>query len=628
MAETSMPQASTSARSGAPAHLRTNLPQEAAQVGLVAGCVTLGASMIGLVETFDGRDVITNTLSMGELLLFAAPVVAGFMTIRRAHPRNMGGLLGYGALSGAASALPVLALIILALIWTGIRTAFINVSPTLLEIITLGQSEPLLGGLLYVAAATALGILGALFSLIPGSIQRAVLSGAGWVVGIGILSEILVNVLRQRMSRGTLDEIFGAQGIRPMAALALFAAIALYTWLWNRWGRTGYIHYRRTAPARQQRVLNGVGMALLALLLLVLPSLMGVYLSEIVNNVGLYILMGLGLNIAIGLAGLLDLGYVTNFAVGAYVMAVLTSSGPLGIESQAQVGAFSFWMALPICVLAAMFAGFVLALPVLRMRGDYLAITTLGFGEIIRILARSDALAPFIGGAQGILQIPKAALVGWWGWVVAVVLYPINIFLGRFGLSTLAADQNVEIVFGTPPQLYYLLVLACLLVLFVSVRLNNSRTGRQWMAMREDEDVAAAMGIDTTKAKIIAFTLSAASGGLAGAIFAAKLGSIYPHSFQLLISINVLSLIIVGGMGSIPGVVVGAFALIGLPELLREFAEFRLLFYGIALIIMMLVRPEGLIPSAVRRRELHSGAQEGAASTRSTEDVASPVVAD
>ncbi len=295
---------------------------------------------------------------------------------------------------------------------------------------------------------------------------------------------------------------------------------------------------------------------------------MGTYLSEVLNNVGLYVLMGLGLNIAVGLAGLLDLGYVTNFAVGAYVMGVLTSTGPLGR------GELSFWLVLPISVLAAMFTGFVLALPVLRMRGDYLAIATLGFGEIIRLLALSDWLAPLIGGAQGILFIPK--------------------------------PQIASFVFDTPQRIYYIILAACFIMLFISLRLNNSRTGRKWMAMREDEDAAGAMGIDTTLSKLIAFTLSAASGGLAGAIFAAKLGTIFPHSFSLLISINVLSIIIVGGMGSIPGIVVGAFALIGLPELLREFSEYRLLLYGALLIVMMLTRPEGLWPSAVRRRELHA----------------------
>ena len=234
-------------------------------------------------------------------------------------------------------------------------------------------------------------------------------------------------------------------------------------------------------------------------------------------------------------------------------------------------------MVLPICIVAAMLSSSILALPVLRMRGDYLAITTLGFGEIIRLIALSDWLKPTTGGAQGVLQIPSA----------------------KIG----------PLVFGTPETIYYLLLAASLLVLFVSVRLDNSRMGRQWMAMREDEDAAKSSGIDTMMTKLLAFALSAASGGLAGAIFAAKLGTIFPHSFSLLISINVLAVIIVGGMGSVPGIVIGALVLVGLPELLREFAEYRLLFYGILLVFMMLKRPEGLWPSTTRRRELSHEAE-------------------
>jgi branched-chain amino acid transport system permease protein len=259
---------------------------------------------------------------------------------------------------------------------------------------------------------------------------------------------------------------------------------------------------------------------------------------------------------------------VAFFAIGAYSMAVFTSNGALGITN------LTFWTALPICVAIAATFGIMLGIPVLRMRGDYLAIVTLGFGEIIRILALSDMLKPVIGGAQGILQIPKPPF---------------------FGTSLVQ-----------PEQLYYVILAGCLLAAFVSWRLSESRLGRQWMAMREDEDVAEAMGITLVTTKLLAFGIGAAFSGLSGAIFASKLTSIFPHSFNLLISINVLSLIIVGGMGSLPGVVVGALILVGLPELLREFAEFRLLMYGALLIVMMLIKPEGFWPSAVRRRELHS----------------------
>jgi len=207
------------------------------------------------------------------------------------------------------------------------------------------------------------------------------------------------------------------------------------------------------------------------------------------------------------------------------------------------------------------------------MRGDYLAIVTLGFGEIIRVLAVSDLLKPVIGGAQGILQVGK--------------------------------PEILSFVFVQPEHYYYLILASCLLAIFVSWRLRDSRLGRRWMAMREDEDVAEAVGIRLVNTKLLAFAIGAAFSGLAGAIFASRLSSIFPHSFNLLISINVLSLIIVGGVGSLPGVILGAFVLVGLPELLREFAEYRLLFYGILLIATMLLRPEGLWPSPIRKRELH-----------------------
>jgi branched-chain amino acid transport system permease protein len=277
--------------------------------------------------------------------------------------------------------------------------------------------------------------------------------------------------------------------------------------------------------------------------------------------------LGLGLNIVVGFAGLLDLGYVAFFAIGAYTVAVLTSP---------ELGFFnlSFWGALPLAIFMGVLSGVLLGIPVLKMRGDYLAIATLGFGEIIRILVLSDFLRPWLGGAQGIGRIPKAHL------------------------------NSIE--FATPQQIYYLILAGCLLVGFISWRLRDSRLGRAWMAVREDEDVAQAMGINLVSTKLMAFATGAAFSALSGAIFASKLGSVYPHSFNVMISINILCLIIVGGMGSIPGVLVGAIALVGLPELLREFAEYRLFVYGAALVAMMLLRPEGLWPEALRRRELHS----------------------
>jgi branched-chain amino acid transport system permease protein len=305
--------------------------------------------------------------------------------------------------------------------------------------------------------------------------------------------------------------------------------------------------------------------------LFILPQILGLFLSEVLTIVGLYVLLGLGLNIVVGYAGLLDLGYVAFFAIGAYVTAILTSP-ELGFFS------LSFWQALPFAVLVGIVFGVMLGIPVLKMRGDYLAIATLGFGEIIRIMVLSDFLRPWLGGAQGIGKIPKASIAGF--------------------------------EFGMPQEIYYLILAGCFLVIFISLRLRDSRLGRAWKAMREDEDVAQAMGINLVATKLLAFGTGAAFSALSGAIFATKLTSVYPHSMNVMISINILCVIIVGGMGSIPGVIVGAAALVGLPELLREFAEYRLLVYGLALVVMMLVRPEGLWPEAVRRREFHEEEEE------------------
>jgi branched-chain amino acid transport system permease protein len=283
--------------------------------------------------------------------------------------------------------------------------------------------------------------------------------------------------------------------------------------------------------------------------------------------VGIYVLMGFGLNIVVGQAGMLDLGYVAFFAVGAYTTAILTSPDQLpGLQ-------ISLWAALPVVIAITGLAGLLVGAPVLKMRGDYLAIVTLGFGEIARFLALSDWFIPVLGGAQGIVHIPSAAVAG------------------------------IELI--GPQQLYYLVLFFALITLFITWRLEDSRVGRAWVAIREDEQVAEAMGVNTVYYKLLAFAMGAMIASLGGAVFAVKLNAIFPHSFKVEVSITVLSLLIIGGIGSLPGVVVGAFALVGLPELLREFSEYRLLLYGAVLIYMMIVRPEGLVPSVRRARELH-----------------------
>ena len=579
-------------------------------LGLIAGVIALSLSMIGVIDAFNQRFIVTDYLTLGQLLLFGTALVAGFLAANPLKETSIVTRLLHGGLAGVLSGVPIFGLLLLTLVWESIRNSFINVKPDLIALLTLNNESVVVGGILLMVSFGVLSILGFGFSLLPSRWQRPFSTSLGWAIGVGALSDIVVGVLRPRLSSETLRNLFGSSGLQLVPFLVLVVVLTAVFFWWQQGGKDRYKTVSKNWTPAQRKNSRRISISLLIIFLLILPSLLGIYLSEIFNEVGRFILMGLGLNIAIGLAGLLDLGYVTNFAVGAYIMALLTSNSEFGLSEP-----ISFWIAVPICIVAAMFTGFVLALPVLKMRGDYLAIATLGFGEIIRVLARSDALKAYIGGAQGILQVPQAKISGFVAQALGYVLDPINNFLEPFELGILATKDG-EIVFGNPPQIYYLFILASLLMLFVSRRLNNSRTGRRWMAIREDEDVAAAMGINTTNAKVLAFTLSAASGGLAGAIFAAKLGSIFPTSFELLISINVLSLIIVGGLGSIPGIIVGAFALVGIPQLLSEFAEFRLLLYGIALIVMMLVRPEGLWPSEVHRREVHGD-----------EDTAVPVTA-
>jgi branched-chain amino acid transport system permease protein len=260
----------------------------------------------------------------------------------------------------------------------------------------------------------------------------------------------------------------------------------------------------------------------------------------------------------VGFAGLLDLGYVAFYAIGAYTLGVLTTTEAVGIIH------LTFWEALPIALVVAVFAGVVLGLPILRLRGDYLAIVTLGFGEIIRILVLSDWLKPILGGSEGIQRIAKPTI-------------------GPF-------------VFDTQQKLYYLILVGILIAGFISIRLKDSHLGRSWMALREDEDVAEAMGINKVITKLLAFGMGALFSGLGGVLFATKIGSVYPQSFSFIVSINILSLIIIGGMGSIP---------VGMPLLLSQFADFRYFIYGAALVYMMLARPEGLVPESRRRLELH-----------------------
>lgn len=545
------------------------------RTGLIAGLVALSLSAIGMVQTFNERDIITGVLTLGQVLLFSAPLAAGFIVMRINAGRSPIAGLVSSLVAGVLAALPVTGLVLIAVNVDNIRDKLVNVSTELIETLTFGEGTTN-GILLLIGTMAVLGLAGGIIELLPERVRRPLVQGVLWTLVIGMLSELLLGVIRNLLQEDAARitrPLFGTKGIRLTPAIILFVVFTLFAFVWREFA-SDRLQERRarqqdTAQTRRTRLITVV---VFFVILLLLPSILGRYLTQVLDNVGLYILMGLGLNIVVGFAGLLDLGYVAFYAIGAYMMGILTSTGALGIAQ------LSFWEALPLAVAASVFAGILLGTPVLRMRGDYLAIVTLGFGEIIRVLATSDLLKPYIGGAQGILNIVKPAVPQ-------------------------AAVDGGRLV--QPEQFYYLIIGAALLAAFVSWRLRDSRLGRQWMAMREDEDVAEAMGIHLVKTKLLAFAMGAAFSGLAGAIFAAQIGSIYPHSFNLIISINVLSLIIVGGIGSLPGVVVGALVLVGLPEFLREFAEYRYLMYGALLIAMMVTRPEGLWPSPIRKRELH-----------------------
>ena len=357
-----------------------------------------------------------------------------------------------------------------------------------------------------------------------------------------------------------------AMWVGLMAGFGLLGTILLFGW------RALKIPQRIGSPTRASRVNTRrvqTGAVIAAgLFLFVAPMFIGVYWNQVLGSIGLYVLLGLGLNIVVGFAGLLDLGYVGFFAIGAYTVAVLTSpSYPFQ---------WTFWIALPVAMGLAAFAGTLLGIPVLRLRGDYLAIVTLGFGEIIRIILKFN---PYTGGPQGILNVAAPTFT------IPLIGYTVE--------------------FNSSTPFWYLIFFTCIIVAFIALRLNDSRTGRSWTAMREDEDASEAMGVDTTRAKLLAFGTGAFFAGLAGAIYASRQQHIFPDDFTLLISINALALIIIGGLGSIPGVIIGAVVLIGLPEILRPISDYRLLAYSALLIVMMLIRPEGLIPSARRKLEFH-----------------------
>jgi branched-chain amino acid transport system permease protein len=299
-------------------------------------------------------------------------------------------------------------------------------------------------------------------------------------------------------------------------------------------------------------VQSSYGLVAVVLLLVLIPLSLNDYYRDIMTLTCMYIVLALGLNIVVGQAGLLNLGYVAFYAIGAYTYAILSTSYGL-----------SFWPGLIIGALTAALFALVLGMPTLRLRGDYFAIVTLGLGEITRIVLNNwDSMT---GGPNGISKIGRPVLAG--------------------------------MALNTALHFYYLILALVIITVFAMHRLMASRIGRAWIAIREDETAAEAMGINTFRLKLLAFVLGSAWAGMTGVFFAAKMAFVSPESFTFFESVLILCMVVLGGMGSIPGIILGAFLLIALPEIFRDFQDYRMLAFGIALVFMMVFKPQGLLGS-------------------------------
>ncbi|HET8740645.1 MAG TPA: hypothetical protein VFO17_13050 [Acidimicrobiia bacterium] len=549
------------------------------KVGTLAGVAMIYVAAVGLLDTFNARMIISPILSLAYLLFFAAPFLAGRVFTKRIELEGIETKPATGADVGAAALAGLIAGLMPALFaWAvntfpDLRSTFPGWSPQMVDLLTLGRGVAA-AFLLLPGISAAVAALGAATGLLSKRVQKALAAGTFTVIGLALFSVVVDDFFD--WFKALPDFLYPNAGAMSIlsAAVSFVVAAGLALLLPGRVPKFTTGLASEDGATRRRSTL--IGAVIILVIVLLVPRFLGGILNELLINVGFFALMALGLNVVVGYAGLLDLGYVAFFAVGAYATGVLTS--PISPTWDPML---SWWQAFPIVLALAALAGLFVGTPVLRMRGDYLAIVTLGFGEIVRLLLLSDWLSPYFGGAQGIRNIPGIPIFG----------------------------QEVNVT--TPVLMVYMVMAFVALAAFISWRLEHSRIGRAWAAMREDEDVAEAVGVDTVKAKLTAFITGAVIASFAGALFAAKVGSVFTNSFEILVSIVILVIVIVGGMGNIVGVLVGAVVLIGVlggpnqPGLLQELGEYKLLFYGALLVFMMLKRPEGLLPSRRRQQELH-----------------------
>jgi len=552
--------------------------------GLLTAMGLIFISLANMPIGLDGRKIIEPLLSMGYVSLLWLPAMMGYtvtaekvlegMTEYRKGARELVAGAVVGLIGGAG-----LSLLVVLLDTFDLRDPLVNWSPQLFDLLTFDNGVGHGIGFWLVIGA-GLGLSGGAMHVLPTIGRRVVASVILWVLAFSVFETVIADISEGIKLEWLTDEIYYVRGgLSQQGALG----VAVVGILFALFGRERVREAKQTFQSYegpQRTKANAVMIAICGAAAIFLPLVLGRITNELLANVGLFVLLALGLNIVVGLAGILDLGYVAFFAVGGYTTAILTSANRG--ESWPDWMPHAHWfVALVIVVLFAALTGLFIGAPVIRMRGDYLAIVTLGFGEIIRLLFLSDWLGGYTGGAQGVTNIP-------------------------------GVDLGFANIKGTDPRaIFYLVAVFCALAIYVSWRLEKSRLGRAWMAIREDESVAEAMGINTVNAKLMAFVVGAVLASFSGAIFAAKVGSIFPTSFIILVSIVILVVVIVGGMGNIIGVIAGAAVLIGVlggpkqPGLLAEFSEFKLLIYGALLIWMMLKRPEGLVPNVRRSRELH-----------------------
>jgi len=540
-------------------HLRSFL-----RTGVLGGVISIYLCLVGIVPVFADRALIVGVIELGQAALLIAFGAVGYLAARDQVGVSRVRAVAAGTAVGAISGTFLTGLVLVGSV-VDLRAVFLNASPELYALLTNGQGTSWAWFPILVGAIT--GGLAGVVAVLPAGLRSMVLVSLGSLLFFGLFAGLLRTPLLVTPLAGPARFLLAADGLTvPGAILVFFGTVAIIAVV----RRTKPRQRVNALPKAQRRLVTGPAAILLLAVILLFPLAMGSFFAQVIAIVALFILLGLGLNITLGLAGLLDLGFVAFYAVGAYTVALLTSPGEFGLAQ------LTFWQAVPFAVIFAMGFAIFLGLPILRIRGDYLAIATLGFGEIIRILVGSDLLKKSLGGPQGILNIPKPIEVATTHWLAG------------------------------PTQIYYLALAFAVVVAFVSWRLRGSRMGRSWMAIREDEDVAEGMGVNLVQTKLLAYMMGGAFAGLAGAISVALIGSVFPTSIQLQLSINVVAIVVVGGMGSIPGVVLGALVLIGLPELFREFSDYRFLFYGIALMAVMIYRPEGLLPSKIATRELHT----------------------